>query len=177
VPFPAGLAFIDSYDSDARRQVRSHVMKEFMYHKRWERNEPVDSNTRSYTKNPLVLRPQGPSHDSSRAVLGILIPVDQDSSEDEPSIRLDAAQRTEEEDNSPTRQDAAQRFEEEDNAFDENASKMAVVRNSPVSCFSSFRSDPFSSLPIKILEKDRVLVNHCLSALLHLRTPPKKALC
>ena len=149
-----------------------------MRHKRLERNEPIDSRTRSYTKNPLVLRPQGPSLDSSRAVLGILIPVDQDSPEVEPSICIDAVQKPEEKDYSSIRQGAAQRTEEGDTALNKNASKMAVVRNSdPVSSFSSFRSDPFSSLPVKILEKDRVIVNHCLSALLHLQPTPKKALC
>jgi hypothetical protein len=153
-------------------------MKEFMYHKRRERNTPVDPNTPSNAKNPLVLRPQSPNNDSFRTLLGILIPVNQDSSEGESSIRQDAAQRTEKGDDSSIHQDTMRRIEEENNLSDEIISKMLMMHNpNPVSKVSSFRSDPFSSFPIKIRERDRVLVNHCLSTLLHLRIAPQKTSC
>jgi hypothetical protein len=175
--FPTSLTFIDARDSDARRKARSHVMREFMRHKRWEEDTAVDPRARNNLRDTLVLRSQSPSPDSSLASLGILIPLNQDSSEDESFIPLDARQSPENENNSLAQQDTERRRQEEDNAFDETALRMLVRRHSnPDSSFSASRSDPFSSLPIKILEKDRVLVDHCLSILLHLRLRPEMSL-
>jgi hypothetical protein len=152
-------------------------MKEFIRHKRWEQDTAVDPGARNHIKDTPVLRSQSPRNEKSPAVVSILIPVDQDSPDDESFTPLDARQSPEDENDCPVQQGTERRMQEEDDALDETASRMLVVRHSsPLSRCSSLRSDPFSSLPIKVVETDRVLVDHCLSILLHLRLRPEMSL-
>jgi hypothetical protein len=98
----------------------------------------VDQKSRNYAKIPLAMRR--------------LEPVLRPSLTPPPEPQFDERASIMNEQN--------KKIVEEDLDSNEEVPRTPEIA-SPISSVSSFRSDPFSSFPVPIPEKDRALVNHC----------------
>jgi hypothetical protein len=156
----ARFQFIDISSSNARKEARAHVMREFMRQKREEQpNSQKPKKVRKRSKNPVEQSTQG-SETPKRA-----------QKADDAVEKKDSSAGETESDASVT---VLQKSTVPETSSHRGDGKAALVRrpsmrlstsrsrsNSPQSMVDASRRDPFQSLPMWLDEEDRPLVDHC----------------
>jgi hypothetical protein len=155
----ARFQFIDISSTNARKEARAHVMREFMRQKREEQpNSQKPKKVRKRSKKPVEQSTQG-SETPKRGQKPNDTVEKKDSSAGE--TESDASVTVQK---STVPETSSHRGDGETALVRRPSMRLSTSRSrsgSPQSMVDASRRDPFQSLPMWLDEEDRPLVDHC----------------
>jgi hypothetical protein len=155
----ARFQFIDISSTNARKEARAHVMREFMRQKREEQpDSQKPKRLRKRLKKPVEQSTQGlVTPKRARKPSDTVEKKESSAGETESDVSVTALQKTAvSKTSSPRGGDTA--------LVRRPSMRLATSRSrsgSPQSMVDASRRDPFQSLPMWLDEEDRPLVDHC----------------
>jgi hypothetical protein len=149
--------FIDISSTNARKEARAHVMREFMRQKREEQPNPqTPKKVRKRSKKPVEQSTQGSEKPARNP--NDTVKKDSSAGETESDASVTVRQKS-------TVPEASSHRGDGDTALVRRPSmQLSTSRSrsgSPQSMVDASRRDPFQSLPMWLDEEDRPLVDHC----------------
>jgi hypothetical protein len=156
----ARFQFIDISSSNARKEARAHVMREFMRQKREEMPEIPKATKKSKKRTK---KPAEPSSEASDVAKKKRVQAESSGQKEIYLVRTesDSSASAPPESSAP---DKVSHAEGEKLLVKRPSIRLSTSRSrsgSPQSMVDASRRDPFQSLPMWLEEEDRPLVDHC----------------